>query len=98
MSTLDVLIPTYRRPAALAVTLTSLTAQTLPRFRVVVSDQTEDEDTTAAGEVQTPVRLLHVRGRSVDLRRYRAVAWTGRAGGHRTGRRGVGTPQAAQPR
>lgn len=41
MNTVDVLIPTYRRPAALAVTLTSLTAQTLPRFRVVVSDQTD---------------------------------------------------------
>ncbi len=67
---LDVLIPTYRRPAALAVTLTSLTAQTLPHFRVVVSDQTEDGDPTATGEVQTPVRLLRARGRPVELHRH----------------------------
>ncbi len=67
---LDVLIPTYRRAAALAVTLTSLTAQTLRHFRVIVSDQTEDEDATAAGEVQTPVRLLRARGRPVELHRH----------------------------
>ncbi len=67
---LDVLIPTYRRPGALAVTLTSLTAQTLPSFRVVVSDQTEDEQTTAAGEVQNAVRLLRARGRAVELHRH----------------------------
>lgn len=63
----DVLIPTYRRPAALAVTLTGLTAQTLPRFRVVVSDQTEGVAAAGAAEVQTPVRLLRARGRPVEL-------------------------------
>ena len=67
---LDVLIPTFNRPAALAVTLTALTAQTLPSFRVVVSDQTEDEDTTSAAEVQTPVRLLRAQGRPVELHRH----------------------------
>ena len=67
---LDVLVPTFRRPAALAVTLTALTAQTLPSFRVVVSDQTEDEDTTAAAEVATPVRLLRAQGRPVELHRH----------------------------
>ncbi len=64
---LDVLIPTYARPAALAVTLTGLTAQTLPHFRVVVSDQTEKAPSYAAGEVQTAVRLLRARGREVEL-------------------------------
>ncbi|HVK54470.1 MAG TPA: glycosyltransferase, partial [Burkholderiales bacterium] len=39
MSHLDVLIPTYARPAALAVTLTSLCAQTYRSFDVVISDQ-----------------------------------------------------------
>ena len=67
---LDVLVPTFRRPAALAVTLTSLTAQTLPHFRVVVSDQTEDQDATVALEVQTAVRLLRAQGRPVDLHRH----------------------------
>lgn len=66
---LDVLVPTYRRPAALAVTLAGLTAQTLPHFRVVVSDQSE-EDTAASGEVQTAVRLLQARGREVELHRH----------------------------
>jgi GT2 family glycosyltransferase len=67
---LDVLVPTYRRPAALAVTLAGLAAQTLPRFRVVVSDQTEDADPLGAPEVQTPVRLLRARGRAVELHRH----------------------------
>ena len=67
---LDVLVPTYRRPAALAVTLAGLTAQTLSAFRVVVSDQTEDADSTAAPEVQTPVRLLRAAGRPVELHRH----------------------------
>ena len=66
---LDVLVPTYRRPAALAVTLTSLTAQTLPRFRVVVSDQTED-DVAPSGEVLAAARLLRARGRPVELHRH----------------------------
>lgn len=66
----DVLVPTCERPAALAVTLAGLTAQTFPRFRVVVSDQTEDGDPTAAGEVVTAVRLLRARGRPVELHRH----------------------------
>lgn len=67
---LDVLIPTYRRPAALAVTLAGLAAQSLPAFRVVVSDQSEDGESTAAAEVQAVVRLLRARGRPVELHRH----------------------------
>lgn len=67
---LDVLIPTYRRPAALAVTLGGLAAQTLPDFRVVVSDQTEDGASATAPEVQAVVRLLRARGRQVELHRH----------------------------
>lgn len=66
----DVLVPTCERPAALAVTLTGLTAQTLPRFRVVVSDQSVDGDPTTAGEVLTAVRLLRARGRPVEVHRH----------------------------
>jgi GT2 family glycosyltransferase len=66
----DVLVPTRDRPAALAVTLAGLCAQTVPRFRVVVSDQTEDGDPTAAGEVLAAVRLLRARGRPVELHRH----------------------------
>lgn len=63
----DILIPTCRRPAALAVTLTSLCAQTLPPFRVVVSDQTEEAEPLEAGEVQAVTRLLRIQGRPVEL-------------------------------
>jgi glycosyltransferase involved in cell wall biosynthesis len=66
----DVLIPTYRRPAALAVTLTSLTAQTFRDFRVVVSDQTEEVDTTAAGEVRAALRVLQAHGHAVEVHRH----------------------------
>jgi len=48
-ATIDILIPTYRRPVALAVTLTSLVAQSWD-FRIVISDQTEDSDPVGTGE------------------------------------------------
>src|SRR3954462_12806004 len=71
---LDVLIPTCDRPEALAVTLTSLTAQTLTSFRVVVSDQSERPDlpvgALGAPEVLTPLRLLAARGRQVEIHRH----------------------------
>jgi GT2 family glycosyltransferase len=71
---LDVLIPTCDRPEALAVTLTSLSAQTLTSFRVVVSDQSERPDlpdgAIAAPEVHTPLRLLAARGREVETHRH----------------------------
>ena len=69
MATVDVLIPTYRRPAALAVTLTSLIAQTWTDFRVVISDQTEDFDPTGSGEVQNVVRILRAHGNPVEIYR-----------------------------
>ena len=63
----DVLIPTYRRPTALAVTLASLAAQTLRPFRVVVSDQTEDEPVPAfSAEVEAVTRVLEAGGRTVE--------------------------------
>ncbi len=66
-STIDVLIPTYRRPAALAVTLTSLCAQTFRDFRVVISDQTEEGEPTEAGEVQAAIRILRAHGHPVAV-------------------------------
>jgi glycosyltransferase involved in cell wall biosynthesis len=65
----DVLIPTYRRPAALAVTLTSLVGQTFRDFRVVVSDQGETPafDTP---ELKAVVRVLRARGVPVAIHRH----------------------------
>lgn len=62
----DILIPTYHRPAALAVTLTSLCAQTFRDFRVVISDQTEGGDPLQAGEVQAAVAVLRHHGHVVE--------------------------------
>lgn len=67
---LDILIPTYSRPAALAVTLTSLCAQTYKNFRVIISDQTETTDPLKAGEVQTALRVLQAHGHEVILHKH----------------------------
>ena len=69
-ATVDILIPTYRRPAALAVTLTSLIAQTWRDFRIIISDQTEEFDATATGEVQAVVRVLRSHNHPVDIHKH----------------------------
>ncbi len=66
---LDVLIPTYRRPAALAVTLATLLGQSFSDFRVIVSNQTEDPD-PPAGEVEAVVRVLRAHGHEVQTLRH----------------------------
>ena len=66
----DVLIPTYRRPVSLAVTLTSVMAQTYPRLRIVVSDQTEEDTSLTHPGVQSVVRVLRERGIPVELHRH----------------------------
>jgi len=67
---IDILIPTYRRPAALAVTLTSLLAQTCRDFRIAISDQTEDSDAVASDEVQAVLRVLQAHGHAVALHKH----------------------------
>ena len=47
-----------------------LVGQTLPRFRVVVSDQTEEAPSFEAREVAAVVRTLEATGRRVELRRH----------------------------
>ncbi len=77
MSYVDVLIPTFNRAAALAVTLTSLAAQTTRDFRVVVSDQTESTGGADAPEVRATARVLRSRGHVVEIthgRRRRGMA------------------------
>lgn len=66
-ATVDVLVPTFGRPAALAVTLTSLCSQDFVNFRVIVSDQNEDYDVADAGEVKAPVRVLQAHGHEVRI-------------------------------
>ncbi len=62
----DALIATFQRPAALAVTLTSLCAQTDRGFRLVISDQTEGDPAYRAGEVQAALRVLRAHGHPVE--------------------------------
>ncbi|WNZ27358.1 glycosyltransferase family 2 protein [Leptolyngbya sp. NK1-12] len=68
-ATIDILIPTYCRPAALAVTLTSLCSQTYRNFRVIISDQSDQPDpalaSLEAGEVAAAMRVLRAHGNSV---------------------------------
>lgn len=66
----DVLIPTYRRARALAVTLATVMGQTYPRLRVVVSDQTEEDTTLTDPVVLAVVRALRARGMTVELHRH----------------------------
>ena len=66
----DILIPAYNRPAALAVTLTSLASQSFRDFRLVISDQTEDFNIAEAGVVQAVLRLLSAHGHEIIVHKH----------------------------
>ena len=68
-ATIDILIPTCSRPAALSVTLTSLIAQTHRDFRIVISDQS-DVDVLSHGELTAVLRVLRAHGHEVELLRH----------------------------
>jgi glycosyltransferase involved in cell wall biosynthesis len=61
---IDILIPTYNRPTALAVTLTSLYFQENKSFRIIVSDQ-GDTAVKEIEEVQAIARTFSLRGQEV---------------------------------
>ncbi|HUX87619.1 MAG TPA: glycosyltransferase family 2 protein [Chloroflexota bacterium] len=62
---LDVLIPTYRRKAALATTLAGLFGQTFRDFDVIISDQTETDEIVNAPEIETLRLAFGLRGQDV---------------------------------
>lgn len=66
----DVLVPTCDRPAALAVTLTSLLAQTAEPLRIVVSDQGQTHPVDAQRETQAVVRMLRAKGHRIEIHRH----------------------------
>ncbi|WP_307807090.1 glycosyltransferase family A protein, partial [Naasia sp. SYSU D00057] len=66
----DVLIPTFGRPAELAVTLAGLAAQDDPPFDVLVSDQSEHDASIDAPAVRAMARVLRAQGRGVELVRH----------------------------
>jgi GT2 family glycosyltransferase len=67
---LEVLIPTFERPAALAVEITSLAAQTVSGLRVVISDQTQGESLDERGEFLAAARVLQLHGNRVEWHKH----------------------------
>jgi glycosyltransferase involved in cell wall biosynthesis len=67
---LDVLIPTYNRTAALALTLAGLAAQSFRGFRVVVSDQSEEQNAASCAEVKAVSNILHLHGNPVEIHKH----------------------------
>ncbi len=70
MTRVDVLIPTYSRPAALAVTLAGLIGQTHRPLRVVVSDQSDPPVDAGHNELAAVLRVLELQGRPVEVLRH----------------------------
>lgn len=70
-SLVDIVIPTYNRPAALAVTLASLISQSFQDFRVVISDQSSRQAVDTVGEVNAVLRVLGAHGSPVEVHRHR---------------------------
>lgn len=64
---MHILIPTYKRIKALAVTLTSLYYQTEKSFDIVISDQSPDNALIEDPTIQTIKRLLEIKGHSVTI-------------------------------
>jgi glycosyltransferase involved in cell wall biosynthesis len=62
----DVLVPTCNRPCGLAMTLTSLAAQTVRAIRIVISDQSDGAGALAQPEVASVLRFLAASGRIVQ--------------------------------
>jgi GT2 family glycosyltransferase len=67
MPLVDILIPTYQRPAALAVTCACLIGQTFQDFRVVISDQGKAADPWDGQELSTVFRVLRAQGHELQL-------------------------------
>lgn len=65
MPAIDVLIPNYERPEALAVTLTALLAQELQDFRIIIADQSQDEGLPDKPPLSTVIALHRQHGREV---------------------------------
>lgn len=69
MPKVSVLIPTYNRPAALAVTLASLCFQQDHDFDVVIADQSDRDCRDDNAPLLTAMRLLETRGVAVTVER-----------------------------
>lgn len=64
---IHILIPTYKRAKALAVTLTSLYYQSEASFDIVIADQSDDDVLEKDQTIQTIKRLLEIKGHAVSI-------------------------------
>jgi GT2 family glycosyltransferase len=64
---IHILIPTYKRVKALAVTLTSLYFQSESSFEIVIADQSGDDALEEDQTIQTIKRLLEIKGHPVSI-------------------------------
>jgi GT2 family glycosyltransferase len=64
---ITILIPTYKRVKALAVTLTSLYYQSETNFNIVIADQSGDDALETDATLQTIKRLLEIKGSPVAI-------------------------------
>jgi glycosyltransferase involved in cell wall biosynthesis len=67
---IDVLIPTFNRPIALAVMLTSLISQSFQEFRVIVSDQSATDEIYTDPVLCAVYRVLEAHHIPVDIHRH----------------------------
>lgn len=67
MPTVNILIPTFNRPEALAATLTSLAHQQFQDFDIIISNQGDAMELTHDAALQTAVRLLEQHDTKVSL-------------------------------
>lgn len=65
--TIDILIPTFKRLKALAVTLTSLYYQAEKGFDIIIADQSPGDEIFRDNSIQTIIRLLKLKGHQVSL-------------------------------
>lgn len=64
---LDVLVPTYNRPAALAATLATLACQAFRDFRLVIADQSTERRALEEPAVRAALRLIEAHGQPVEV-------------------------------
>jgi len=67
MKDVSILIPTYKRIKALAVTLTSLYYQTEKKFDIIVSDQSADDNIQKDKSLQTIIKMLEIQEHEVSI-------------------------------
>ncbi|MCL4418289.1 MAG: glycosyltransferase family 2 protein [Actinobacteria bacterium] len=66
MRKINILISTFNRPTALAVTLTSLCFQSYSNFNLIISDQSEYENPFKNPSVETILRVLKSYGHNIE--------------------------------